>query len=45
MLPLLKQFNTYDLYTKVDRDIGFEDIFESYKDLVEEWLGNETYWW
>jgi inositol oxygenase len=44
MLPWLKLFSHYDLYSKVDETFDIEALREYYFDLVNEYLPMELYW-
>jgi inositol oxygenase len=44
MLPWLKLFSHYDLYSKVDETFDLEDLKSYYRQLVEEFIASELYW-
>jgi len=43
MKPIVKSFQKHDLYTKRDECINLQAVEAYYKDLVEEYFGEETY--
>lgn len=44
MMPWVKLFNKYDLYSKADEEMNIEDLKEYYRELVEEFLPMQIDW-
>lgn len=44
MLPWIKQFNKYDLYSKSDKVIDLEELKPYYQSLIDKYLPDELYW-
>jgi hypothetical protein len=44
MLPYLKKFCSYDLYSKSNEPLIVSDIQEYYKELISEFLPEEINW-
>ena len=44
MLPWVKQFNKYDLYSKSDKTFNLEELKPYYQGLIDKYLPNKLYW-
>lgn len=44
MLPLLKRFNKYDLYSKSDKQYDLEELKPYFDSLIKKYLPDKLYW-
>ncbi|MGB5818389.1 MAG: inositol oxygenase family protein [Saonia sp.] len=44
-LKIIKDFNTYDLYTKSQKTYDLEDVLDYYGPIAEKYLGNGPIYW